>query len=204
MEKIKAVIFDIDGVLVDSRKAVVHNTLQLMREFGFDVPKEKVNTMSSAHSAETVLVTLVPSLRRKRSLLKKMLLRLSELTRENLHMIKPLFMIRRIQKLSEKYLLAIATNRKRSAKLILQKFKVEQYFSCVMTSADAAPKPSPQMLISALKALQVKPNEALFVGDNKEDALAAKRATVKFLLLDGKNRASCQKFVLSLMKGEPL
>ncbi|MEM4348585.1 MAG: HAD family hydrolase [Candidatus Anstonellaceae archaeon] len=204
MAKIKAVIFDIDGVLVDSRRAVVHNTFQLMREFGFDIPKEKISSMSSAHSAETVLITLAPILKKRRRLLKKMLLRLSELTRQNLHMIRPLYTIRKIPQLAKRYLLAVATNRKTSARLILQKFKVGKYFSCVMTSADAPPKPDPRMLIAAIETLKVKPNEALFVGDNKEDAEAAKKAKVRFLLLDGKNKEACQKFVLKLIGKEAL
>ena len=37
---IKAIIFDIDGVLADSRVAVIENTGQLLREFGFAAAPE--------------------------------------------------------------------------------------------------------------------------------------------------------------------
>ena len=54
---LKAIIFDIDGVLADSREAVVQNTIRLLAEFGQDVPSEKVRSMSTAHSADSVLIS---------------------------------------------------------------------------------------------------------------------------------------------------
>ncbi|MCX8197426.1 MAG: HAD family hydrolase [Candidatus Micrarchaeota archaeon] len=193
-----AVVFDIDGVLADSRKAVVLNTFLLMEEFGFRVSKKKIERLSTAHSAETVLITLVPSLKRKAGLLKKMLARLSELTRKNLRLIKPLFLVSKIPAISKQYKLGIATNRKASAYLVLEKFRISQYFSCVMTSADAPPKPSPKMLLLAAKKLVVRPQKTLFVGDNKEDAICAKKAGAQFFMLDGKDKKACQKLLRKL------
>ncbi|MCX6769072.1 MAG: HAD hydrolase-like protein [Candidatus Micrarchaeota archaeon] len=77
---LKAIIFDIDGVLADSREAVVHNTIEVLSEFGFGALREKVEGMSSAHSTESVLIALVPKLAGDRELLKKMLLSLSKAT----------------------------------------------------------------------------------------------------------------------------
>ena len=70
---IKAIIFDIDGVLADSRQAVVHNTKELLREFGFGVDGTEVEKMSSAHSAESVLIALAPKLEKDEKLLRERL-----------------------------------------------------------------------------------------------------------------------------------
>jgi phosphoglycolate phosphatase-like HAD superfamily hydrolase len=197
--RIKAIIFDIDGVLADSREAVVHNTKCLMQEFGFKVPAAEVEKMSTAHSAETVLVSLAPSLAGEPKLLKQMLRRLSLLTMENMPLVKPLPLAGEVKLLAKKYRLAAATNRKGSAGMVLRKLGIEKHFSAVMTSADAPPKPDPTMLLLALETLGVRKGEALFVGDNKEDELAASEAGVGFVLIDGRNARACEKLLENLL-----
>ncbi len=197
--QMKAIIFDIDGVLADSREAVVHNTACLMKEFGFRVPKRKIEEMSSAHSAETVLVSLAPSLSGDTRLLRRMLKRLSELTAENMGLIKPLPLAAALWRLSRRYRLAAATNRKRSAMMVLARLGIAKYFSTVMTSADAPPKPEPMMLLMAVKKLGVRKEGALFIGDNREDRLAADRAGVRFALIDGANARACERLLKKLL-----
>ena len=192
---IKAIIFDIDGVLADSREAVVHNTMCLMKEFGFSVRGEEVEKMSSAHSAESVLVALAPSLAADRELLKRMLARLAKLTRENLQLVKPTLLAAEIPALAQKYRLAAASNRKSSAMTVLEALGIAGNFAVVMTSADAPPKPNPKMIELAVAKLGVKKGEVLFVGDNEEDRLAGEAAGVQFYLLDGTNGKECQRFL---------
>ncbi|MCX8194569.1 MAG: HAD family hydrolase [Candidatus Micrarchaeota archaeon] len=180
---IKAIIFDIDGVLADSRRAVVHNTRELMREFGFVVPDEKIEKMSSAHSAETVLLALAPELKGNGALLRQMLARLSQLTAENLHLISPLPVVEAVPSLSKRYLLAVATNRRASANMVLERLGIRHYFSAVITSADAPPKPDPTMLKIACERLRITPGQAIFIGDNEEDRLAGSRAGVQTWLV---------------------
>ena len=195
---IKAVIFDIDGVLADSRDAVVHNTKELMREFGFVVEGADVERMSSAHSAESVLVALAPSLSQEPELLRKMLRRLSGITAANLHLVKPTLLAAAVPGLAKKYVLAAASNRKASAAMVLGKLGIARHFSAVLTSADAPPKPDPKMILMALERLGVGAGDAVFVGDNKEDRQAGKGAGVRFVLLDGRSAAACKKFLAGL------
>lgn len=192
---IKAIIFDIDGVLADSRKAVAHNTKTLLREFGFIANGEEVEKMSRAHSADTVLRALAPSLSHDSELLKRMLRRLSELTLENLGMVAPLPLCGKIPGLSEKYLLGAATNRKGSAVLVLEKLGLRGYFAAVATSNDAPPKPDPKMIEIALGKLRVKPCDAVFVGDNIEDKRAGEAAGVRVVIVNGEDSASVGVFL---------
>ena len=191
---IKAIIFDIDGVLADSREAVVHNTCELLREYGFAVRRQEVERMSSAHSAESVLVALEPALAGERELLRRMLARLAALTRENLHLVKPTALAGKIPEFAKKYRLAAASNRKTSAMMVLEKLGVAAYFSTVVTSADAPPKPDPRMVLLALERMGVGANEAVFVGDNEEDVLAGKAAGTETIKLDGNDKKACEKF----------
>ena len=197
----KAIIFDIDGVLADSREAVVRNTCTLMQEFGFIVNAEEVENMSRAHSADTVLLSLEPSLGQNSELLKKMLKRLSHLSQENLAMIKPLSLASSVPALAGKYRLAAASNRKGSAKPVLETLGISQYFEAVVTSADAPAKPSPEMIELALIKLRVKAGEAVFVGDNLEDRQAGEAAGVRTVIVNGADPPSVKIFLAEFLPG---
>jgi len=192
---IKAIIFDIDGVLADSREAIAHNTICLMKEFGFDVPAARVESMSSAHSAESVLIALAPSLFEDRALLRKMLARLAALTKENMQMVKPAPIALSAPALAARYRLAAASNRKSSARLVLMQIGIEGHFEAVMTSEDSPPKPDSAMIRKALEKLGVRADEAVFVGDNLEDMQAGRGAGVRSIMLDGTDRGACGKFL---------
>ena len=191
----KAIIFDIDGVLADSREAVVRNTLELMQEFGFAVKRDVVEGMSSAHSAESVLVALEPSLAGEPALLKKMLARLGGITAKNIDLVKPTALVGAVPALDKKYLLAVASNRKTSVRMVLEKLRLSGYFKVVMTSSDAPPKPDPKMINMAVEKLGVAAKEALFVGDNREDEHAGVGAGVKFRMLNGVDEKECALFL---------
>ncbi|VVC01681.1 Phosphoglycolate phosphatase [uncultured archaeon] len=191
---LRAIIFDIDGVLADSRAAVVLNTKTLLHEYGINVLDSRVERMSSAHSAESVLISLVPSLEGNEALRKEMLARLSVITAQNLHLVKPTPIASKLPSLSKKYLLAAASNRKSSARMVLEKLGILRHFSAVVTSAEAPVKPDPTMIRLALQRLGVKPQEAVFIGDNKEDRLAGEAAGTKVAIIDGTNEKDWEKF----------
>ena len=196
---IRAIIFDIDGVLADSREAIAHNTIRLMKEYGFDVPDARVNAMSSAHSAESVLVALAPPLEKDAALLRKMLARLAALTSENMAMVKPSLLAPRVPEIAARYTLAAASNRKSSARAVLRQLGIDEHFKAVMTSEDSPPKPDPTMIRRALEKLGARPSEAVFAGDNLEDVQAGEGAGVRAIMLDGTDKAACAAFLKEFM-----
>jgi len=191
---IKAIIFDIDGVLADSRDAVVFNTKTLLREYKFPVLDSDVEKMSSAHSAESVLIALVPALSHNKKLRGEMLFRLSKITNDNLHIVRPTLLTHAVPDLAKSYKLAAASNRKASAKMVLEQLHIDSYFQTISTSADAPPKPDPAMIKNALNSLGVKPFEAIFVGDNIEDVQAGEAAGVRTFRVDGLNKKEVAEF----------
>ena len=193
---IKAIIFDLDGVLADSREAVVHNTAEVLAEFGFGVSRQDIEMMSSAHSADSVLMQLAPVLEHDRKKLRRMLERLSAITSKNMNMVRPTVLVKKVPHLAARYKLAIATNRKRSARLVLKKFGIEKHFAAVQTTIDSRPKPDPMMIRKAVKKLKVKPSEAVFVGDNAEDRVAGIGAGVHVVIVDAAcNEKTCRNFI---------
>ena len=78
--------------------------------------------------------------------------------------------------------LAICTNRATSMEMIIEDFGLSGYFEYVMTASQVTnPKPHPEPLLKVLKHFGVDPDEALFIGDGEVDMQAANSAGVPFI-----------------------
>ena len=78
--------------------------------------------------------------------------------------------------------LAVCTNRATSMEMIIEDFGLEGFFSCIMTAGKVRhPKPHPEPLLTVLEYYAIAPQEALFVGDSAVDMQAAQAAGVPFI-----------------------
>ncbi len=78
--------------------------------------------------------------------------------------------------------LAVCTNRATSMEMIIEDFGLSGYFECVMTASQVTnPKPHPEPLLKVLDYFGIAPQEALFVGDGEVDMQSAKAAGVPFI-----------------------
>ncbi len=90
-----------------------------------------------------------------------------------------------LEKLSKKYLLAVATGSQRNMLVdnIMPRFKIPNVFCQIVTAHDDIPaektKPDPLMINLILEKQRIKKEEAIFVGDAKNDVLMAKNAGVE-------------------------
>jgi phosphoglycolate phosphatase-like HAD superfamily hydrolase len=68
----------------------------------------------------------------------------------------------------------------------LLKLDIDHFFEVVVSRNDVqAPKPSGEGMILALDRLQVKRNNAFYVGDSPDDIHAAKEAGIKVMIMMG-------------------
>ena len=81
----------------------------------------------------------------------------------------------------KKYKLAVASNRPTKFSFIaLEYLKIKKYFDWILCADELKHgKPHPQILIQILKRLNVKPREALYVGDMTIDVQTGNSAGVK-------------------------
>ncbi len=78
--------------------------------------------------------------------------------------------------------LAICTNRAASMEMIIEDFGLEGFFGCVMTAGKVQnPKPHPEPLLKVLEHYNIRSDEAVFVGDSEVDRQAALAAKVPFI-----------------------
>ncbi|MCM0081657.1 HAD family hydrolase [Geomonas sp. Red32] len=186
-QKIKAVIYDCDGVMFDSFEANFAFYTQIIERFGKSpLDRDDRETMRILHTYcnKDVLEYLfagddrMPEVRkfsasidyRKLFPLMAMEAGLKE-TLEALH---------------GKVELAVCTNRASSMDYLLESFGLDRFFSCVMTAGKVAnPKPHPEPLFKVLDQFGLSPAEALFVGDSDVDRRAAEGAGVPFVAYRG-------------------
>lgn len=63
-----------------------------------------------------------------------------------------------------------------TAKKMLEKVGLAKYFDIVLGGDAAKPKPSPDPILKACKVIGIKPSETAYIGDNIEDVKAGKAA----------------------------
>ncbi len=183
---IKAVIYDFDGVIVDSREANAAYYNRLLWHFGLPpVQPEQMEVIQTRTSQEAIAFLFPdPTLNQAaRALEQKMdndeiipMIRTEPYVRETLDALK------------HRYRTAIATNRGKSLPLVLQFHDLEQYFDLTVSSVRLQhPKPHPECLEIILQTFSLAPNQALYIGDAEVDARLAAAAGVPFLAYKNRN-----------------
>lgn len=181
---VEAIIFDVDGVLVDSRNANVAFFQALLAKAGykgirkeeilacFHLPLwqslEQLTDSDDQHEIRRIFeMASDPSLRNRD------LLEFPEKLEDTL------------EELHRKYKLAIVTSRiKAGVEHIFTAREIRHLFDIVITFEDYAnPKPHPEPLQVALGKLNLKADQVIYVGDSKTDVEAAKAADVRCIFL---------------------
>ncbi|HVM96524.1 MAG TPA: HAD family phosphatase [Candidatus Acidoferrales bacterium] len=179
-----AVIFDLDGVLIDS-EALQHKAYStVLQRFGVSVDKPTyarhwiAEGRGPEFAVETYRLPLLPEqLRSEKSGIYFDILRhevaLMSGAPEALKRLEPHFR------------LAVATNSsRREVEFILQRFELASYFTAIVTREDYAnAKPAPDAFLKAAELLQTPPALCLVVEDAQRGVLAAHRAGIKVVVV---------------------
>jgi pyrophosphatase PpaX len=178
---IKAVLFDFDGTLVDSLEAVrkfVNDVLGMYGYKAIDLEDFEKNYFSIP--LKEIFKKRVPNVTQKEldGMLKYSFKGYEKYIKLHDGAIELL------ERLSKKYILGIVTSRRTfSLELTLDEFKMHKYFKLLMPRESYEnPKPHPESLLKALDKFKLKPEEAVYVGDNETDVKFAKAAGTKIII----------------------
>lgn len=181
---IKAVIFDIDGVLLDSFEANLKFFQDLMIHTGHRPPTRKefppifhlsmmdaIKILTKSNSKEEV--EKIWEIGRSREVPYDVGLLSVPKGAEDI-----------IKELSKKFLLGIVTSRQRgSVYEAPQLAKLKEYFRVSVCYEDTTRhKPEPEPLLFAARSLHVQPLECIYIGDVENDIIAAKTAGMKVII----------------------
>ena len=186
MKPAQAVIFDMDGVIVDSEPRHEHAFLQVVAELGYgnnhglefdkyigrsdrELWVDFVARHKPAHTLESLL-----AMKRKRVL---------EILRRD----EPLFegLPELIEKLAAKYRLAVASGSEPEVVEAVLRFKtLRRFFSAVTTSSEVkAGKPAPDIFLRAAQLLGVAPAACWVIEDSKPGVAAGLAAGMQVIAI---------------------
>ncbi len=176
---LKGIIFDCDGVLIDSKLANKKFYNLILQDMNLPCMSQEQEEFVHSHTVQDSIKSLVPEFRLQealntaRNISYARVLPYIDLQPDLLHL---------LQVLQDKaLLLAINTNRTSTMGMILQKFGLGHYFQPVVTSGMVnRPKPDPESLYKILGQWGLNPKQAVFIGDSEVDAQAAKAAGMPF------------------------
>ena len=175
MNILKAVIFDLDGVIV---KSGLDFKLVGKEIFGSELDEPVLEQIEQLKDPEE----------------KKRALRILENHETRAALTSELnFGIRALLRfLSQKKIKrAIVTrNSRKSVDIILERFKLD--FDAIITRKEAPPKPAGESVLLACEKMGVRPEEVILIGDYEFDMLAGKRAGVTTILLRNANQPSSE------------
>jgi beta-phosphoglucomutase len=186
-KKIKAVIFDMDGVLIDAKDWHYDALNRALNHFGFNISRyDHLVTFDGLPTRRKLEM-----LTREQGLPAKLHGFLNELkqiyTMEIVHArCKPRFQheyaLSHLKALG--YKLGVASNSVRqSVEVMMSKSSLTQYLDTIVSNEDVSKgKPDPEIYVKTLTALGVAANEALVVEDN-EHGIAAGRAAGAHLMI---------------------
>lgn len=181
---IKAIIFDMDGVIIDSESIAKKATLQMLRECGVIY---KGNTkMFLGKRTIDIMKDLKKRFRLKMSV-DQMWQRQLELCLARQKEVKMMPHFADIKKLikKKKYKKALATSAdRRQFSGILKRFKLLKYFDYIV-SADRVKmgKPHPEPYLKAAKGLKIQPKDCLVIEDSLNGLKSAKAAGIKCIIV---------------------
>lgn len=180
----RAILLDVDGTLIDSNDAHAYAWVDTGREFGYDVPYEKVRWMIGM-GGDKVLPELT-GLEEGSETGKKILERRGEIFRNKYLPQLEAFagareLLQRFRDDGFKLVVATSASEEDLAAL-LEQAGIGDLIQRATTSDDAEEsKPAPDIVEAALKKGKVDPAHAIMIGDTPYDVGAARNAGVEIV-----------------------
>jgi len=205
--KIKAVIFDMDGVIVDSEPIESQSLEKLLRKYGKIPQYNKEGLIHTVGLAGETYKQLIKKykLEEEIEVLKKIKRKIFRDLVEKKLTVTPGFieLVRMLKK--EKLKTALASNRFVDLVFfMLNKIKAKDLFDVIVgASEEIKPKPSPDIYLQVARKLNLIPANCIALEDAETGIIAAKKAGMKVVAIPNKytkshNFAKADKIVKSL------
>lgn len=178
---IKAVLFDVDGVLLDSFDANFEFFSSLLTMAGHKPPsKEEYRPLLHLTMHDVIKVLTNGSDEEVKRIWE---LGRSEKMPSVAHLLKvPEGAKETLDELHSKYTLGIVTSRIKEKVYVAGLAELEHSFQVAISYQDTKNhKPHPEPLLLACKKLGVEPSEAIYIGDTESDVIAGKAAGMKVI-----------------------
>lgn len=182
----KAVIFDMDGVLVETEPFHTRAVKEILEEAGIDISEDEIlEYVGLAYPEKLKIIFSKKSTDRDiPELLKKIHQRYRDLIKGKVKLMEgALELIEKFSNNGFKIALVTASNDSQTS-IVLSNTDMKKYFDIVVTSNDVKnKKPDPECYLLASKKLEIKPDQCLVIEDSVYGVTAAKKAGMKCIAL---------------------
>ena len=183
--RVRGVLLDVDGTLLDSNDAHAESWVQVFQRHGFDIPFERVRPLIG-EGGDKLLPQLTGidaessrgkqlSAERRKLFLEQYLPRLQPTRGATV-------LVERLKAARVRVVIATSSSEEELGAL-LEQAGVADLIERATSSADGASKPDPDIVRAALAEGGLSPAEAVMVGDTPYDIAAAARSGVKAIAL---------------------
>lgn len=187
MKMIKAVIFDMDGLMIDSERVTYNGYQKVMKDMGYDISEEFYVTLlgrtiptatkmfKDVYGDDFDLDTAIP-------LVHKYMADLFE--NEGVPIKKGLLpLLKYLKENGYKTIVATSSQRKRVDR-ILELAKIGEYFDDSICGDEVEHgKPNPEVFLRSCQKLGVQPNEAIVLEDSEAGIQAAYSGNIKVICI---------------------
>ena len=188
----KAVIFDFDGTIADTGVLTEHIIKMLSKEYGREpLNKKEVEELRKLSYAQIIKKHRIPA-----RAVPKIIIRVPQIINERIHTVKPhegmIELVKSLSNIDGLIIGVLSSNTRRNINTFLANNKVRDKFNFVNTGVSLYGKQA--KIRQALRRLKIKPEDAIYVGDEVRDIQAAKKVPMKIIAVPwGLNHASLLK-----------
>ena len=198
---IKAVIFDMDGLLINSEPFWQESETKVFNSLGIKTNKAMFEKFMGKRIDEVVDVMWEMQQwngKSKEQVVIEIVDNVIELVREKGEAIPGVLdTLNSFQKSSYKIGLA-SSSKLRIIEAVLDKLAIKSYFEVVHSAEfEEYGKPHPQTFISAAKMLNVKPNDCLVFEDSLNGVISALAANMKCIAIPEQEATNLNKFIIA-------
>lgn len=180
MAGVKAILFDLDGVLVDAREWHYESLNNALKLFGFEITRDlhlnELDGLPTRKKLEYLSIT-----KNFPQGLHNYVYELKQLYTKEAIAVRcfPVFQheyaVARLKR--EGFSLALCTNSIRETmELMMNRSRLAEYFEIMVSNQDCPkPKPEPDMFLIAMESLGAQPAECLIIEDNDHGVEAVRR-----------------------------
>ena len=189
---IKAVLFDLDGLLVNTETLGIKSITKILKDLGVKLNKKEQNEYIGV-SDQKFLEDLFKKQRLNYNIndVMKKHFKLYEflLKNELKQFTGAISLPKKLKKKGFKLAIVSGSTRKQVF-IILNKLKIKKLFDAIITCEDNPnkSKPNPEPYLFALRKLRLKPSECIVIEDSESGVKSAKKAGIKVIGVINKGR----------------
>jgi phosphoglycolate phosphatase len=205
--KVKVIIYDCDGVLVNSLRANEAYYNHILRHFGLNVLKPSELTLVQTRTAREVIDALFEASGLTNEAQSYQSTLSSDLFAELVEIEQGAREV--LAELRKIYRTAMVTNRGKSLDTLLRRHRLNDLFELVVSGLDVKrSKPHPEGLLAVLDYFAITPDEAIYIGDSEVDRQLCEEAAVPFIAyrnkdIDARYRLERHSDIFRVLVGRP-